>query len=91
MALTFTEKVYGVVRQIPEGQVLTYKEVALRAGNAKAVRAVGNILHKNYNLDIPCHRVIRTDGTLGGYNRGSLAKKKKLKKEGFFLKKTKPS
>ena len=79
---SFTEKVYEVVKKIPEGKVLTYKEVAKRAGNDKASRAVGNILHKNFDPKIPCHRVIRTDGNLGGYNRGAVEKRRKLKREG---------
>lgn len=78
---TFTEKVYGVVRKIPKGKTLTYKEVARRAGNEKAVRAVGNILNKNFDPNIPCHRVIRSDGKTGGYNRGAEKKKKILEKE----------
>ncbi|HLP86725.1 MAG TPA: MGMT family protein [Candidatus Paceibacterota bacterium] len=80
----FSEKVYEVVMKIPKGKVLTYKEVAKLAGNAKASRAVGNILNKNYNPKIPCHRVIRSDGKLGGYNRGEIAKKRVLKEEGFI-------
>ena len=60
---------------------MTYGEVAELAGNPKASRAVGNILHKNYNKAIPCHRVIRSDGKLGGYNRGPENKKELLKKE----------
>lgn len=79
--MTFTEAVYNVVKKIPEGKTLTYKEVAERAGRPKAYRAVGNILNKNYNPDIPCHRVIKSDGSLGGYNRGGEAKKRVLKKE----------
>lgn len=80
---TFTEKVRDVVQKIPKGSVLTYKEVAKKAGNPKAVRAVGTILSKNYDLKIPCHRVIRSDGKMGGYNRGGIAKKLAiLKKEG---------
>lgn len=82
---TFTEKVYGVVRKIPKGKVLTYKEVARRAGNIKAVRAVGNILNKNFDPNIPCHRVIRSDGKIGGYNRGTVNKKKILKSEGVLV------
>ena len=80
---TFTEKVYDVVRKIPKGKVLTYKDVAIKAGNEKASRAVGNILHKNFDSQIPCHRVIRSDGKLGGYNRGLKNKKDILEKEGF--------
>lgn len=81
---SFTEKVYEVVRKIPKGKVLTYGEVAQRAGNAKAVRAVGTIMSKNFNPDIPCHRVIRADGTVGNYNRGGeKAKKRILREEGY--------
>jgi len=82
---SFTEKVYEVVKKIPKGKVLTYKEVAKRAGNAKASRAVGNILNKNHSPKIPCHRVIRSDGKLGGYNRGENKKLKLLKSEGVIL------
>ena len=80
---TFSEKVYEVVKKIPKGKVLTYKEVAKKAGSPTAYRAVGNILNKNYDPKIPCHRVIRSDGKLGGYNRGAKNKEKILKKEGF--------
>lgn len=72
---TFTDKVYGVVRKIPKGCTLTYKEVAIRIGKPKAYRAVGTVLSKNFNKDIPCHRVIRSDGGMGGYNRGGKEKK----------------
>ena len=80
--LSFTEKVYKVVSKIPRGKVLTYKQVAEKAGNALTGLAVGNILHKNFNPAIPCHRVIRSDGKFGGYNRGEKAKRKILEKEG---------
>ena len=81
--MLFKEKVFKVVAQIPKGEVLTYKEVAKKAGNPKAVRAVGTILSKNFDPKIPCHRVIRSDGKMGGYNRGGVAKKLAiLKKEG---------
>lgn len=72
---TFTDAVLAVVRAIPEGATLTYSEVAQRAGNPKAARAVGMIMSKNYRPDVPCHRVIRADGTLGGYNRGGTPRK----------------
>jgi O-6-methylguanine DNA methyltransferase len=81
---SFTQKVYEVVKKIPSGKVLTYKEVAKKAGNEKASRAVGNILNKNYDPTIPCHRVIRSDGDLGGYNKGAVEKSNKLKKEGYL-------
>ncbi len=70
----FTQAVYSVVKKIQKGQTLTYKQVAIKAGNPKACRAVGNILNKNYDPKIPCHRVIRSDGGFGGYNRGSKKK-----------------
>ena len=82
----FTQKVYEVVKKIPEGKVLTYKEVAKLAGRPKAYRAVGNILNKNYDSKIPCYRVIRSDGKVGGYNRGVSNKFKILKKEEANLK-----
>ncbi len=49
---------------------MTYRDVVVLAGHPKAARAVGAILRKNFDPNISCHRVIRTDGTLGGYNRG---------------------
>ena len=82
---TFKDKVFAVVKKIPRGKVLTYKEVAQRAGSPNAFRAVGNILTTNYNREIPCHRVIRSDGALGGYNRGEKAKREILKKEGYDI------
>lgn len=82
---TFAQKVYEVVKKIPKGKVLTYKQVAQRAGNEKASRAVGNILNKNYNPEIPCHRVVRSDGKSGGYNRGEEQKRKILFEEGVKI------
>jgi O-6-methylguanine DNA methyltransferase len=79
--LLFRQKVLKIVSKIPKGKVLTYKQVAKLAGRPKAYRAVGNILNKNYDLQIPCHRVIRSDGKVGGYNRGARKKINLLKKE----------
>ena len=78
---SFKEKVFEVVRKIPRRETLSYKEVAKRAGNPKASRAVGAILKTNYDPKIPCHRVVKSDGTIGGYNRGAKQKIKLLKKE----------
>lgn len=76
----------NVVKNIPAGEVLTYKQVATEAGNPKAARAVANIMAKNYDPLIPCHRVIRSDGELGGYNRGGTdVKKQLLEKEGAVI------
>jgi methylated-DNA-[protein]-cysteine S-methyltransferase len=82
--MTFKEKVYAVVKKIPEGKVLTYKQVAAKIGSPNSYRAVGNILNKNYDPSIPCHRVIRSDGKTGGYNRGAESKVKILKREGYL-------
>jgi len=80
---TFREKVLAVVRNIPKGKVMTYKQVAAKAGNSKAARAVGAIMRTNYDPKIPCHRIIRSDGSLGSYNRGGTVRKQKiLKREG---------
>lgn len=81
MFISFPQKIHSIVQKIPSGKTLTYKEVAKLAGRPKAYRAVGNILNKNYDPKIPCHRVIRSDGKLGGYNRGAKAKMLILKKE----------
>jgi len=72
---TFSQKVFEVVRQIPRGETLSYKEVARKAGSPRAFRAVGNILRQNYDQHIPCHRVIRSTGVLGNYNRGGTKEK----------------
>ena len=65
---------------------MTYSEIAKRANEPKAARAVANVMAKNYDLSVPCHRVIRTDGKLGGYNRGGTeAKRKLLESEGVVL------
>lgn len=80
---SFTEKALSIVKNIPKGKTMTYKEVAKKAGNINASRAVGSIMKKNYRPDVPCHRVIRSDGKIGNYNRGGHnAKMALLKKEG---------
>ncbi len=81
----FKGKVFDVVKKIPDGKTLTYKQVAEKVGNPKAYRAVGNILNKNFDPQIPCHRVIRSDGKLGGYNRGMKMKKRILEKERVYV------
>lgn len=83
-AKTFKERVYAVVRKIPAGKTLTYKEVAKRAGSPNAYRAVGSVLGKNTDpKDVPCHRVIRSDGGMGGYRWGIEKKVRILAKEKF--------
>jgi len=77
----FKQRVYAVVKSIKEGSTLSYQEVAIRAGSPRAYRAVGMLMKHNLNPDIPCHRVIRSDGSLGGYNRGVEKKKVLLEAE----------
>jgi len=83
---SFTDTAKAVVARIPKGSVMTYKDVAIAAGRPRAARAVANIMAANYDPDVPCHRVIRSDGGLGGYNRGGTsAKAKILAAEGVVL------
>jgi O-6-methylguanine DNA methyltransferase len=81
----FSEKILKIVSKIRRGKTLTYKEVAEKARSPMAFRAVGSILHKNYNPKIPCHRVVRSDGKIGGYNGGEKEKIFLLKKEGLRI------
>ena len=79
---------YEIVKKIPKGKVLNYKQVAQLTGSPRAWRAVGNILNKNPDpKTIPCHRVIRSDGKIGGYKNGVKKKIALLKKEGLKIKK----
>jgi methylated-DNA-[protein]-cysteine S-methyltransferase len=81
----FQQKVWRELQRIPKGKVITYKELARRVGTPRAVRAVANAVGANpHPIKIPCHRVIRSDGSLGGYSgRGGIRMKQKLlKKEG---------
>jgi methylated-DNA-[protein]-cysteine S-methyltransferase len=77
----FKDRVLAAVKKIPEGRTLTYKQVARLAGSPLAYRAVGNILNDNHDPAIPCHRVIRSDGKIGGYNRGAKKKQELLRAE----------
>ncbi len=80
---TFTTSIRAIVSAIKKGQTMSYAEVARQAGNPRAARAVAMIMSKNYDPKIPCHRVIRSDGGLGGYNRGGIdAKRTILHNEG---------
>lgn len=79
---SFKDAVYAIVRKIPKGKTMSYAEVARRACRPRAYRAVGNILNKNHDPKIPCHRVIKSNGQAGGYNGGSAKKIARLKSEG---------
>lgn len=76
--MTFADEVRTVVRAIPPGSVLSYRAVAAAAGKPAAARAVANIMARNFDPTVPCHRVIRSDGSPGGYNRGGGAVKLQL-------------
>ena len=85
---SFSEKVYRLTKKVPRNRVTTYKEIA-RAMGTKAYRAVGQALKRNpYAPQVPCHRVVSTQGTIGGFGgqtTGKAIQKKKalLKKEGI--------
>lgn len=82
----FAVRVYAIVAKIPKGKVLTYGQVAKKAGKPGAARAVGMFMANNYNIKIPCHRVVRSDGKIGNYNRGgSEIKAEILREEGFVV------
>ena len=86
--ISFWQKiVYQKLRQVPKGKVTTYQSLAQATGNTKAARAIGNALNKNPDAPhTPCHRVVRSDGSLGGYALGLKAKINILKKEGIEIK-----
>lgn len=85
--MEFRDKIYKIVKNIPKGRVATYKSIAIAIGQPQTSRAVANALAQNFNPKIPCHRVIRSDGFLGGYNRGGLTHKAKLlRSEGVLVK-----
>ena len=79
----FQKKVWLELTKIPKGETKTYKEIAISIGHPLAVRAVANACGKNpHPIKIPCHRVIRSDGKLGGYSApGGTATKRRLLKE----------
>ena len=85
---SFSTRVRDVVRAIPRGSFLTYADVARRAGSPGAARAVGTLMRKNHDSAVPCHRVVRSDGSVGAYNRtgGAREKWQRLKEEGCDMK-----
>ena len=76
MKKSFNEKCYSVLKKVPKGKVTTYKEIA-RAVGTRAYRAVGNAMNKNpYAPQIPCHRVVKSDGKVGGFAERSRRRRK---------------
>ena len=85
---TFISQVWELTKQIPFGKVTTYKEISKQL-NVKAYRAVGHALNKNRNPDIPCHRVINSNGQIGGFAYGPIRKLQLLEQEGIEIKNNK--
>ncbi len=83
--IEFQKKVYNVVKCVPRGRIVTYGAVARAINKPQAVRAVGNALNKNLFKSVPCHRVIRSDGRVGGFARGTKEKIKLLRREGVKI------
>lgn len=87
--MRFADKVYELTKKIPKGKVSTYKDIAESLG-CKAYRAVGNALNKNpYAQIVPCHRIVKESGEVGGFASGTKNKIKLLKKEGIKIKNNK--
>lgn len=86
MLTQFEKQVLALVARIPEGRVATYALLAKAISRPRAVRAVGSALGKNPNLvTVPCHRIVRSNGTLGGYRLGVRKKKALLESEGVHV------
>ncbi len=86
---TFNEKAWKIVARVPRGKVTTYKAVAEKLGT-KAYRAVGNAMNKNpYAPNVPCHRVVKSNGEVGGFASGTRKKVQMLKKENIKVKNNK--
>ena len=84
--MNFNQKCYKLLSQIPQGKISTYKQIA-NILNTKAYRAVGNAMAKNPNpIIVPCHRIIKSDGHIGGYILGIKKKISLLKNEGIVIK-----
>lgn len=81
----FSDKVFEFVVSVPPGTVVTYSEVAIAVGHPNAARAVGQVLKSNNDASIPCHRVVRADGGVGGYNGLRGDKRSLLQSEGVSL------
>ena len=80
----FEKLVYSAVQKIPKGEVRSYEWVARKIGRPKSARAVGNALNKNRSKEVPCHRVVRKDGEVGGFYLGTDEKIRILQREKSF-------
>ena len=85
--MSLDKKIYKKLLEVPEGKITTYGELAKAVGFTNGQRAVGKIMNKNpYPVIIPCHRVVKADGKIGGYAYGVEIKTNMLKKEGIKIK-----
>ncbi|MFH1663579.1 MAG: MGMT family protein [archaeon] len=88
--MNFNERVWNTIKKIPKGKISTYEEISKAVGKPKAFRAVGNACNKNpFSPRVPCHRVVKSNGSLGGFASGTKKKIQLLKKEGVQVKKGK--
>jgi len=85
--MNLDKEIYKKLLEVPEGKITTYGELAKAVGFINGQRAIGRIMNKNpYPVIIPCHRVVKSDGKVGGYAYGKEIKIKMLKKEGIKIK-----
>jgi len=85
--MNIDKKIYKKLLEVPEGKITTYSELAKAVGFTNGQRAVGKIMNKNpYPVIIPCHRVVKADGKVGGYAYGEEIKKSMLEREGVKIK-----
>jgi methylated-DNA-[protein]-cysteine S-methyltransferase len=83
--MSFSEKVFSACSMIPRGRVSTYSDIARAIGKPGASRAVGNALNRNRSPSVPCHRVVRSDGSVGGFAHGARKKEAMLRSEGVLV------
>lgn len=84
--MSLDKKIYKKLLEVPKGKITTYGELAKAVGLKNGQRAVGKIMNKNpYPVIIPCHRVIKSDGKIGGYAYGEEIKSNMLTKEGIKI------
>ena len=85
--MKLSEKVYKKLLEVPKGKVTTYRDLAEAVGLKNGQRAIGRIMNQNqYPVIIPCHRVVKSDGNVGGYAWGEKVKSTMLTKEGIKIK-----
>ncbi|MCD4761461.1 MGMT family protein [bacterium] len=90
MESDFAQAVYSALKKVPQGRVTSYSALAKAIGRPGAARAIGNALNKNpFAPQVPCHRVVKSNGEVGGFAHGTKKKIKLLKSEGIKIKNNK--